>query len=42
MILPMVVKPEDCTGCTICGYMCPDAAITVYKLEKADSAASGE
>ena len=30
---PYVVaaKPEDCIGCAICGRMCPDAAIEVYK-----------
>ncbi len=25
------VKPEECTGCTICGQMCPDGAIDVYR-----------
>lgn len=24
-------KQEDCIGCAICGMMCPDAAIEVYK-----------
>ena len=24
-------KQEDCIGCAICGQMCPDAAIEVYK-----------
>jgi 2-oxoglutarate ferredoxin oxidoreductase subunit delta len=26
-----VVKPEECTGCTFCGLMCPDVVITVKK-----------
>lgn len=25
------VKPEECTGCTFCGLMCPDVVITVEK-----------
>ena len=25
------VKPDECTGCTLCATMCPDAAIEVYK-----------
>ena len=24
-------RPEDCIGCAICGRMCPDGAINVYK-----------
>ena len=27
----VVEKAEDCIGCAICGRMCPDAAIEVYK-----------
>ena len=30
--LPVVAKPEECTGCGICGWMCPDEAIEVYRL----------
>lgn len=26
-----VKKPDDCVGCGICGLMCPDAAIEVYR-----------
>ncbi|MDR0834033.1 MAG: 4Fe-4S dicluster domain-containing protein [Candidatus Symbiothrix sp.] len=26
-----MVKPGDCIGCAGCGYVCPDACITVYK-----------
>ena len=25
------VRPEDCVGCAICGQMCPDGAIDVYR-----------
>ena len=25
------VKPEACVGCAICGQVCPDGAINVYK-----------
>ena len=24
-------KPDACIGCASCGYVCPDACITVYK-----------
>lgn len=24
--------PEKCTGCGVCGWLCPDYAIEVYKL----------
>ncbi len=24
-------KEEDCTGCALCGLVCPDVAIVVYK-----------
>ena len=26
-----VVNPDDCVGCAICGRVCPDGAIDVYK-----------
>lgn len=26
-------NPENCTGCTNCGVICPDGAITVYRLK---------
>ncbi|MBP2652250.1 MAG: 2-oxoglutarate-acceptor oxidoreductase subunit OorD [Firmicutes bacterium] len=26
-----VAKPDQCIGCALCGTMCPDVAITVYK-----------
>lgn len=24
-------QPDKCTGCKICGIMCPDSAISVFK-----------
>jgi 2-oxoglutarate ferredoxin oxidoreductase subunit delta len=26
-----MVKPEACTGCMLCAFVCPDVAIEVYK-----------
>ena len=26
-------NPEACTGCTNCGIVCPDRAITVYRVK---------
>lgn len=26
-----VVRQEDCIGCCICGRICPDGAIEIYK-----------
>ncbi len=31
---PTLVHPEDCTGCDMCGMVCPDFAIYGYKLKK--------
>jgi 2-oxoglutarate ferredoxin oxidoreductase subunit delta len=28
-----VVKPDGCIGCIMCGYVCPDGCITVYKVK---------
>ncbi|MCD7972622.1 MAG: 4Fe-4S dicluster domain-containing protein [Candidatus Azobacteroides sp.] len=25
--------PDECIGCANCGYVCPDACITVYKVK---------
>ena len=30
--LPELANPEACTACCICGWMCPDYAIDVYKF----------
>jgi len=31
-------EPAECTACGVCGWMCPDFAIRVFKyLEQADS-----
>lgn len=35
--LPAQISPENlqkCTSCALCGRMCPDAAITVYRDKK--------
>lgn len=29
----MLFKPEDCIACASCARMCPEAAITVEKLD---------
>ncbi|MFA4837293.1 MAG: 4Fe-4S binding protein [Dehalococcoidia bacterium] len=29
--IAVVVHPDKCTACAMCGWMCPDYAITVYK-----------
>ncbi len=28
-----MVNPDECTGCTNCGIVCPDGAITVYRMK---------
>jgi NAD-dependent dihydropyrimidine dehydrogenase PreA subunit len=39
-VLPFFVGPDKCNACGICGLMCPDFAIEVYKYvgEEAPSA----
>jgi 2-oxoglutarate ferredoxin oxidoreductase subunit delta len=27
-------NPDACTGCTNCGYVCPDGCITIYRVTK--------
>lgn len=27
-----MVNENDCIGCCTCGYVCPDACLTVYKV----------
>ncbi len=29
-------NPELCTGCSNCGIICPDGAITVYRMKPAE------
>ncbi|MDY6843545.1 MAG: 4Fe-4S binding protein [Thermodesulfobacteriota bacterium] len=38
--LPLVVfsEPEKCNACCVCGWMCPDFAIEVYKLDETKAA----
>ena len=31
VLLPDFAHPDKCNGCKICGWMCPDFAIEVYK-----------
>ncbi|WP_101688419.1 4Fe-4S binding protein [Dysgonomonas massiliensis] len=26
-------NPDDCIGCANCGYVCPDACLTVYRMK---------
>jgi len=30
-VVTLEEKADDCTGCTACAAMCPDAAISVYR-----------
>ena len=32
-----IVQPEKCNACGVCGWMCPEFAIEVYKYVKASS-----
>ncbi len=31
-IVPEVVRPENCTACAVCAWMCPQSVIEVYRL----------
>jgi 2-oxoglutarate ferredoxin oxidoreductase subunit delta len=33
--LAQFTQPENCTGCEVCAWMCPDFAIDVYKYREA-------
>ena len=33
-LLPDLSEPEKCNGCGICGWMCPDLAISVYRYKE--------
>jgi 2-oxoglutarate ferredoxin oxidoreductase subunit delta len=30
----IAANPENCTGCSLCGQICPDSAITVWRFVK--------
>lgn len=30
-LLPIFVNEEDCIGCGICGWMCPECTIDVFR-----------
>ena len=32
-LLPSIIKPEECTACGVCAWLCPAIAIEVYKYE---------
>ena len=32
---PILARPEDCSGCNLCGFYCPDFAIFGLKLKGA-------
>jgi NAD-dependent dihydropyrimidine dehydrogenase PreA subunit len=33
-MLPVFDAPDKCNACGVCGWMCPEYAIEVYKLVK--------
>ncbi len=39
-LLPIFANPEKCNACGVCGWMCPDFAITVYKYIEIEEAAA--
>jgi 2-oxoglutarate ferredoxin oxidoreductase subunit delta len=32
--IPEFAEPDNCNGCMICGQLCPDFAIEVFRFEK--------
>jgi len=32
-----VMHPEDCIACGFCGIVCPDVALTVYKIDEKEA-----
>ncbi|MDY6857319.1 MAG: 4Fe-4S binding protein [Thermodesulfobacteriota bacterium] len=33
-LIPQLSEPEKCNACGICGQMCPDLAISVYRYRE--------
>ena len=31
---PIIVAPGECTGCKLCGLLCPEMAIVIMELDK--------
>ena len=36
--LAYLSDPDKCTGCGVCGWLCPDFAIEVYKFVESETA----
>ena len=36
-LLPVFAEPDKCNACGVCGWMCPDLAIEVYKYVKEEA-----
>lgn len=34
-VVPEFLRPENCTACAVCAWMCPQSVIEVYKLRPA-------
>ncbi len=34
---PVFIDPDNCTGCKLCEYLCPDFAIQVQKDEQEEN-----
>ena len=41
-LLPVFVKPEKCSACCVCAWLCPELAIEVFKFVETASASAKE